>query len=144
MRGRILSFNGSTGLISGDDGRRYTFAVADVMGGTAWLPAGSTVDFEPLGDTAASIYLIATAIGDKNKYVAALLAFFFGLLGIHKFYLGKTNAGIIMLIGGTLGWLIVIPGLVIYFISFIETIIYLVRSDQSFYEDYVAGNKSWF
>ena len=34
----------------------------------------------------------------KNKIVAALLAFFLGTLGIHKFYLGKTTAGIIMLV----------------------------------------------
>ena len=144
MRGKILSFNGSTGLISGDDGRRYTFSASDVMGDSIYMPAGSTVDFEAEGNSAVSIYLISAAIGDKNRYVAALLAFFVGCLGVHKFYLGKTTAGIIMLVGGTVGWLIVIPGLIIWFISFTETIIYLVKSDQSFYEDYVAGDKSWF
>ena len=29
----------------------------------------------------------------KNKYVAALLAFFLGGFGIHKFYLGQSGAG---------------------------------------------------
>ena len=145
MRGRVLSFNGSTGLISGDDGRRYRFAVADVMGGTAWLPSGSQVDFEPEGDTATSIYLIAAAMGDKNRLVAALLAFFLGTIGIHKFYLGKTTAGIIMLVCGTVGWILIgIPPAIMWLVSFIETIIYLVKSDQSFYEDYVAGNRTWF
>ena len=144
MRGKVLSFNGSSGLISGDDGRRYTFSAGDLAGQTAYVPAGSSVDFEPEGDTATSIYVISAAIGDKNKYVAAVLAFFFGCLGVHKFYLGKTGAGIWMLIGGTIGWVIVIPGMIVWFISFIETIIYLVKSEQSFYEDYVAGNKSWF
>jgi len=144
MRGRILSFNGSTGLISGDDGRRYGFSVSDVMGDAAYMPAGSTVDFEAEGDTAVSIYLISASMGDKNKWVAIVLCFLFGWCGIHKFYLGKTTAGIIMAICGTVGWVILIPGLVVAFISFIELIIYLVKSDQSFYEDYVAGNKSWF
>lgn len=144
MRGKVLSFNGSTGLISGDDGRRYTFSVSDLMGETVFVPAGSTIDFEASGDSAVSIYVIATALGERNKYVAALLAFFFGLWGVHKFYLGKTAAGIVMLVCGTVGWLLVIPGLIMCFVAFIETIIYLVKSDQSFYEDYVAGNKSWF
>ncbi|WP_443747613.1 TM2 domain-containing protein [Asticcacaulis solisilvae] len=144
MRGKVLSFNGSTGLISGDDGVRYTFSASDLQGDSAYVPQGTTVDFEPEGSVATSIYVISMAMGDKNKYVAALLAFFTGCLGIHKFYLGKTTAGIIMLISGTAGWLLVLPGLACYCISFIETIIYLVKSDQSFYEDYIAGNKSWF
>lgn len=148
MRGKVLSFNGSGGLISGDDGKRYGFSVADLQGGAVYVAAGSTVDFE-IDDTdgasrAVSVYVISAAIGDKNRYVAAVLAFLFGWLGLHKFYLGKTNAGIIMLVAGTVGWVLVIPGMVCAFIAFIETIIYLVKSDQSFYEDYVAGGKSWF
>ncbi|EGF90609.1 TM2 domain protein [Asticcacaulis biprosthecium C19] len=144
MRGKVLSYNGSTGVISGDDGRRYTFSAADLGDGVSYVPAGSAVDFEVVGDTATSIYVIVTALGEKNKWIAALLCFFFGWFGVHKFYLGKTNAGIIMALCGTIGWIVVIPGLVVAFISFIELIIYLVKSDQSFYEDYVAGNRSWF
>ena len=37
MRGKVLSFNGSTGLISGDDGKRYSFSASDLMGGRQWL-----------------------------------------------------------------------------------------------------------
>ena len=144
MRGKILSFNGSTGLISGDDGRRYSFGVSDLMGDTIYAPPGSTVDFEPAGDSALSVYVMSTGLGEKNKWVAIILCFLFGWMGVHKFYLGKTNAGIIMALCGTVGWVIVIPGAVVAFISFIELIIYLVKSEQSFYEDYVAGDKSWF
>ena len=144
MRGKVLSFNGSSGLISGDDGRRYAFNASDLAGQTAYVPAGSTVDFEPEGDSATNIYVLSPAVGEKNRGIAALICFFLGWCGIHKFYLGKTTAGIIMLICGTVGWILVIPGAVVAFISFIELIIYLVKSDQSFYEDYVAGNKSWF
>ncbi len=144
MRGKVLSFNGSGGLISGDDGNRYGFSVSDLQGGAVYVAAGSTVDFEVEDGRAVSVYIISAAIGDKNRYVAAVLAFLFGCLGLHKFYLGKTNAGIIMLIAGTVGWVLVVPGMVCYCIAFIETIIYLVKSDQSFYEDYVVGGKSWF
>lgn len=144
MRGKVLSFNGSTGLISGDDGQRYTFSASDLGGDSTYVPNGATVDFEGSDGMASSVYVIASGIGEKNKWVAALLCFFFGWCGIHKFYLGKTGAGITMLICGTVGWVIIIPGAVVAFISFIELIIYLVKSDQSFYEDYVAGKKSWF
>jgi hypothetical protein len=34
----------------------------------------------------------------KSKTVAALLCFFFGMLGVHRFYLGHTNIGIIQLV----------------------------------------------
>ncbi len=37
-------------------------------------------------------------ISDKSKVVAAVLAFFLGTLGIHRFYLGKIGSGIAMLV----------------------------------------------
>ena len=45
----------------------------------------------------------------KNKWVAVLLCFFLGYLGIHRFYEGKIGTGIIWLLTGGLcgiGWLI--------------------------------------
>lgn len=83
--------------------------------------------------------------GEKSKIVAALLAFFLGMLGIHKFYLGKTTAGIIMLICGTVGWLLLaIPPMIIGVIAFIEFIIYLITPDDEFQRKYVEGDKAWF
>jgi len=35
---------------------------------------------------------------NKNKLVAILLAFFLGGFGIHKFYLGRTTAGVFYLL----------------------------------------------
>lgn len=37
-------------------------------------------------------------ISKKSRLLAFLLAFFFGALGIHRFYLGKTGSGIFMFI----------------------------------------------
>ncbi|MCO8273884.1 TM2 domain-containing protein [Actinoplanes sp. TRM 88003] len=43
----------------------------------------------------------AAATGQKAWIVALLLSFFVGVLGVHRFYVGKIGTGILMLI--TLG-----------------------------------------
>jgi TM2 domain-containing membrane protein YozV len=53
---------------------------------------------------------------EKEVWVTYLLWFFFGLLGVHKFYLGKMGWGIVYILTGGLffiGWfvdLFLIPG----------------------------------
>ncbi len=151
MRGKVLSYDDYTGsgLISGDDGVRYTFTRGGLMGGAREAAPGATVDFEVADGVASNIYIIGGAplnlSGDKNRIVAALLALFLGWLGIHKFYLGKTTAGVLMLLGSTVGWITfgIVPAIVAI-IAFIEFIIYLLKTDGDFHRDYVAGNKSWF
>jgi TM2 domain-containing membrane protein YozV len=146
MRGTVLSYNGNAGLISGDDGQRYQFVRDDLGAGSHSVSKGTIVDFEPSSDGfARNIFVITPSFDrEKNKWVAVILCFLLGWLGIHKFYLNKTSAGIAMLVLATLGWILIIPPFVIAFISFIELIIYLLKSEQSFYEDYVIGNREWF
>lgn len=148
MKGTILDFNAANGqgVISGDDGKRYVFSEGDIkssLGGRV----GGKVDFQldPSGD-ASEIYMeIGSGTDSKNKIVAALLAFFLGWLGIHKFYLGKNTAGVIMLAVSLLGLILIgIPTFIMGFIAFVEFIIYLTRSDEEFERVYVQGNKSWF
>ncbi|GAB3690770.1 TM2 domain-containing protein [Corynebacterium nasicanis] len=40
----------------------------------------------------------AGPIQQKSALLAALLCFFFGIFGVHNFYLGHTNRGVIMLV----------------------------------------------
>lgn len=80
----------------------------------------------------------------KSKVVAGLLGIFLGGLGVHKFYLGYTQAGIIMLLVTLIGAIVVVGPLAMGIIGLIEGIIYLTKSDQVFYETYVIGKRPWF
>ncbi len=149
MRGKVLGFDNKTGegMISGDDGRRYPLSRSDIQGGSSSLIPGGDVDFEVANGRATSIYPISSSIlgpGDKNRYIAAVLAFFLGIFGVHKFYLGKTRAGVIHLLCFFPGmFLFGIPTLVSSVIALAETVIYLVKDDQTFHEEYVVGDKQW-
>jgi len=60
----------------------------------------------------------------KNKTLAAILALFLGGLGIHKFYLGKTAAGILYLL---FCWTL-IPAI----LAFVDFLILIFMSDNNF------------
>ncbi len=149
MRGVVLGYDKTTGMgvISGDDERRYSVARAGLGEGVHSLMPGKKVDFVVENGRATSVFPIqgAFSVGEKNKWIAALLALTFGGFGVHKFYLGKNTAGFIMLalfLGGiVLGG---IPTVLISIVAFVECIIYLVKSEQQFYDDYVAGDRAWF
>ena len=86
------------------------------------------------------------ASGENKKILAGVLAILLGSLGVHKFILGYTKEGIIMLvvtlvlgsftcgIGATLMWAI----------GIIEGIMYLTKTDEEFYNTYQVGQKPWF
>lgn len=74
----------------------------------------------------------------NRKMVAGILGILLGGFGVHKFYLGMTTPGVIML-------------LITFFtcgigsvIGLIEGIIYLTKSDQDFYQTYLVQKKEWF
>lgn len=150
MRGKVLSYNDleGHGLISGDDGQRYAFVRGSLSNGVRTVTPGTEVDFEGVEGKASSIFVMRGAtpgqVGQKNKIAAALLAFFLGGLGIHKFYLGLTGPGLVMLLCGTIGWILIIPGFVVWVIAIIEFVIYLTKTDDQFYEDYEVKKQGWF
>ena len=78
----------------------------------------------------------------SKKIPAGICGILLGALGIHKFILGYTKEGVIMLLVSvlTLGfgaWIVGIIGL-------IEGIMYLIKSDDEFVSTYVDGKKGWF
>ena len=82
-------------------------------------------------------------IKQSSKRVAAgILGILLGFLGVHKFILGYTTQGLVMLLlsvitCGIAAWLMGVIGL-------IEGIIYLTKSDEEFIELYQVNKKSWF
>lgn len=79
---------------------------------------------------------------NSKKILAGVLGIVLGGFGVHKFVLGYTGAGVIMLLVTifTLG----IGGIVMGPIGLIEGIIYLTKSDEQFYQTYIVNKKTWF
>lgn len=146
MRGQILGVDPRTGygVVAGDDGRRYTFEPSD------WAQRGEPavglqVDFEASDTRALTIFPVpaaptavapaarpAAVVNDRNKYVAALLAFFLGYLGLHRFYTGRKGSAVLMLVMSitVIGLLVTLPW------SLVDTIRYLMMSDREFAASY--------
>ena len=82
----------------------------------------------------------------SNRVVVGVIAILLGSLGIHKFMLGMNTPGIILLlvtlIAGPLTCGIV--AIATSIIGIIEGIIYLTKTDEQFYREYVVGKKQWF
>ena len=92
----------------------------------------------------------AAASRAAKKIPAGICGILLGSLGIHKFILGYTGPGLIMLLVSvfaplftcfTFGFL---GTFVMGIIGLIEGIIYLCKSDEEFVRTYVDGRKEWF
>ena len=154
MKGRLLDYSiqQNSGIISGDDGNRYTFT------GEHWnengLPQrGMYLDFVVKDDTAVDVYRAVgfhTSTRDafqaqKEKVVAGILGVLLGGLGVHKFYLGYHREGAIMLVVFFVGMLPAFLGTIaISAVGIIEGVIYLLKTDEEFEEVYVSGDRPWF
>jgi TM2 domain-containing membrane protein YozV len=77
-----------------------------------------------------------------KKIAAGICGILLGCLGIHKFILGLTTPGIIMLLVTVLtcGF----GGIPMGIIGLVEGIIYLTKSDEDFYRLYAVEKKGWF
>ena len=78
----------------------------------------------------------------SNKIPAGICGILLGSLGVHKFILGYTGAGLVMLLVTLLTCGLASP--VMHVIGLIEGIIYLCKSDEEFVRVYVDGRKEWF
>ncbi|HEY5884306.1 MAG TPA: NINE protein [Pyrinomonadaceae bacterium] len=81
-------------------------------------------------------------LGADKKLAAGIVAILVGSLGIHKFMLGYTKEGVIMLLVTVLtcGIAAVVPGI----IGIVEGVLYLTKSDEEFVRTYIQGQKGWF
>jgi TM2 domain-containing membrane protein YozV len=131
-------------MVSGEDGRRYSFRPAD-WAARGEPAVGMLVDFETSESRALSIFPVPGASvpsvqsarsapepSDRNKFLAALLAFLLGPLGIHRFYLGRAGSGIAMLLLSctVIGLIVSVPW------ALIDMIRYLVMSEGDFEDRY--------
>jgi len=80
--------------------------------------------------------------GADKKIAAGICGILLGALGVHKFILGYTTEGVIMLLVSLLSCGIASP--VMGIIGLVEGIIYLTKSDEEFVTAYVVNKKGWF
>ena len=82
------------------------------------------------------------SMGADKKIVAGILAILVGSLGVHKFVLGYTTEGLIMLLVTVLTC--GIAGIVMSIVGIVEGIMYLTKSDEEFVRTYIQSKKGWF
>lgn len=94
----------------------------------------------------------APPAGAEKKIAAGICGIVLGGLGIHKFVMGYTQEGVILLsvylvsiilavvTCGIATPLVLLPSV----IGIIEGIIYLTKSDEEFVQTYIVNKKPWF
>ncbi|MCU0788113.1 MAG: TM2 domain-containing protein [Verrucomicrobia bacterium] len=85
------------------------------------------------------------ASADK-KLIAGICGILLGALGVHKFVLGYTTSGVVMLLVTIIGFFLTcgIAPAIVAIIGLIEGIIYLTKTDEEFDATYIAGQRPWF
>ena len=122
--------------------------LVQLEGSPEWKPLGSFSEF------AAGVNPVpprmspspSAASRASGKIPAGICGILLGGLGVHKFILGYTGAGLVMLL------ITIVVGIctcgvaagVMHIIGLIEGIIYLCKSDEEFVRIYVDARKGWF
>src|SRR5262249_49894626 len=121
--------------------------LAQLEGTQDWKPLVSFAEFStefksPPAQASAPPAVTTAHPRAGNKIAVGVCGILLGSLGIHKFILGYTGAGLIMLLVTVLTCFIASP--VMHLIGLIEGIIYLTKSDADFVKTYVDGRREWF
>lgn len=139
------------------EGRANGASRIQPVDGTEWTTLAMTPEFASLFNPPGTPPLTTppradTAARASNKLAAGICGILLGGFGVHKFLLGYTNAGIVMLACTLGGWVLTLVSCGITFfvpmaisiIGLVEGIIYLTKSDEEFVRLYVDGRKEWF
>jgi TM2 domain-containing membrane protein YozV len=78
----------------------------------------------------------------SDKIPAGICGILLGTFGVHKFILGYTGTGVLMLLVSILSCGTLAP--LMHLIGLIEGILYLTKTDDEFVRLYVDGRKEWF
>jgi TM2 domain-containing membrane protein YozV len=132
------------------ENRANAQTLAQTEGSQEWKPLGAfpefAADLKPPPPSATAPPAItpppAPASRASTKIPAGVCGIVLGGLGVHKFILGYTGAGLIMLLITLLTCGVAYP--VMHIIGLIEGIIYLCKPDDEFVRVYVDGRKEWF
>jgi TM2 domain-containing membrane protein YozV len=140
------------------EGRANGASQVQPVGGADWKSLASLPEFADAfaSGTGAPPPMAASSAGvssrASNKIAAGICGILLGGLGVHKFILGYSNTGAIML-GVTLGGFVIgfftcgvtfLASSAMGIIGLVEGIIYLTKSDEDFVRTYVDGRKEWF
>lgn len=125
------------------DNRVNAHTLVQSEGSTEWKPLISfpefAADFKTAPPPMASSGFNPRA---SNKIAAGVCGILLGSLGVHKFILGYTGAGLIMLLVSLLTCGFLAP--IVHIIGLIEGIVYLCKTDDDFVRTYVDGRREWF
>ena len=127
------------------ENRLHAQTLVQMEGVPVWKPLGSLAEFAAdLNAVPPPVILPPGAVAARasHKIAAGIFGILLGSLGIHKFILGYTGAGLVMLLVSVLSCFILSP--LMHIIGLIEGIIYLCKSDEEFVRIYVDGRKEWF
>ena len=125
--------------------RLHAQTLVQPEGATDWKPLAALAEFA--ADLAAVPPPVIAAPGAaaaraSHKIAAGIFGILLGSLCIHKFILGYTGAGLVMLLITVLSCFVLSP--LMHLIGLIEGIIYLCKPDEEFVRVYVDGHKEWF
>jgi TM2 domain-containing membrane protein YozV len=85
--------------------------------------------------------------GDASKKITAgICGILLGGFGVHKFVLGYSTEGVIMLLVGILGGVVTcgLAWFVMAVIGLAEGVVYLTKSDDEFINTYINNKRGWF
>jgi len=76
------------------------------------------------------------------RVACGFLALLGSISGLHKFAMGRHFEGVIFILASLLSCFILSP--IMLTIGIVEGIMYILQTDQEFYDRYIAGDRRWF